>query len=278
MDFVTSQNRIRNAAITAFLHGAVIIYFLMNIPELEEYQAMEYINGVLMICGSIGLLRKSRTMAILLFSYLVISKLYLIIFQGLSSGLGVPLIIGYFYYMGIRGTFDYHKIMKESYPDYRVKLRWPGYLFLTAMSALILMFGMGILVETGFLPGDNLFTSETIPGRFKNILLEEGILDKNEQLEMFYTDSMVSIKDNGIVFTDRRVINYQSLDGTILINSAEYNDIESIVMQRKGDEMNPSQFQLNLKSGSGFLFFLPAYRKGDEIGAAFIEAKLSTYQ
>lgn len=60
-----------------------------------------------------GIYKKSRTCAVLMLLLFAANKVIMWFESGSVSGLPVSLIFLYFYFMGVVGTFQYHKIIKQ---------------------------------------------------------------------------------------------------------------------------------------------------------------------
>ena len=66
------------------------------------------IDVALVLALSFGVYRKDRASSLLLLLYLVITRSYLFLETGKVYGLGITIILAYFFLQGIRGTFAYH--------------------------------------------------------------------------------------------------------------------------------------------------------------------------
>jgi hypothetical protein len=117
MNLQEANKRIKEAWIAGVISGTLtlimigVAMFGMNIFNLNIRSLVD----VFLIYGlSFGIYRKSRTCAILMLVYFVISKglMYIENPRMIGSGLIVAIGFGYCFYRGITGTFAYHKAKK----------------------------------------------------------------------------------------------------------------------------------------------------------------------
>ncbi|MBU5485739.1 hypothetical protein KQI86_15570 [Clostridium sp. MSJ-11] len=116
MDEQKALNSIKNAWMWATFSSSVmfILFILSQVGLMDVYMNYLIIIDILMVLGlAFGVYKKSRVCAILLFIYFIIDKIIMIISQGRVTGTVWLIIAGGIYIQGIRGTFYYHKNMKD---------------------------------------------------------------------------------------------------------------------------------------------------------------------
>jgi hypothetical protein len=109
--------KIRNAWICGLISAGVTIVFILiavfggkNFAGIDAWS----IGDVVLILGlTYGIYRKSRTCAVLLFAYFVLSKILMWSASGKPDGLLLALVFMWYYAQGIAGTFAYHKLQRE---------------------------------------------------------------------------------------------------------------------------------------------------------------------
>jgi len=103
---------IRNAWIAATLSGTVTLIFAavaaLGSP-LFGIGALQFVDAALIFGLAYGVYRRSRTCAVALLAYFVLSKLIMLQAGAPASGMAVALAFIYFYFRGVVGTFRYHK-------------------------------------------------------------------------------------------------------------------------------------------------------------------------
>ncbi|HEY1287767.1 MAG TPA: hypothetical protein VGF58_05525 [Burkholderiales bacterium] len=104
--------KIKGAWIAGLISGSltlVVTFFAMAGMSVLGYSAVELIDVVLVFGLTFGIYKKSRTCAVLMLVYFVISKAFLMMEMRSASPMIVGLIFMYFYTMGVVGTFQYHR-------------------------------------------------------------------------------------------------------------------------------------------------------------------------
>lgn len=108
--------KIKNAWIAGIVSGcvtlAVTLLAISGNPVLG-YSAWELLDVVLIFGLTFGIYRKSRTCALSMLVYFVISKVLLMLDGAKPTGIVMSVIFIYFYALGVAGTFQYHKLVRE---------------------------------------------------------------------------------------------------------------------------------------------------------------------
>jgi serine/threonine-protein kinase len=111
---------IRLAWIAGIFSGVltlVVTLVVMSNPQVAQqtgFNAWNLIDVVLIFGLSFGIFMKSRVCAVAMFAYFVVSKIIQIAGGFFNpAGIFVAIAFGYAYFEGIRGTFAYHRVMKE---------------------------------------------------------------------------------------------------------------------------------------------------------------------
>ena len=80
---------------------------------------------ILLILGcGIGMLRYSRSAAIVVTVYFILSKVVVGLETGKFTGIGIALVFLYYFGRAIQGTFVYHRMLKEENPAYKSAPKW----------------------------------------------------------------------------------------------------------------------------------------------------------
>jgi hypothetical protein len=110
---------IRNAWIFGIISASITL--LMTIltfsgyknPDRIQFSLFTLIDVFILLGMSYGISRKSRVCSTSLFIYFILNKLYFLVALRSIAGWPVSLVFLYFFYQGMRGTYRYHKIIKE---------------------------------------------------------------------------------------------------------------------------------------------------------------------
>jgi hypothetical protein len=107
--------KIRNAWVAGLISGSItlaVTLFAIAGMSVLGYSAVELIDVALVFGLTFGIYKKSRTCAVLMFVYFVISKIILMTEMRSASPMIVGLVLLYFYAMGVVGTFQYHRLVR----------------------------------------------------------------------------------------------------------------------------------------------------------------------
>ena len=107
--------KIRNAWIAGLVSGGITLAVtLLAVAGMSVlgYSAVELIDVALVFGLTFGIYKKSRTCAVLMLVYFVISKVILMTEMRSASPMIVGLVFLYFYAMGVVGTFQYHRLIR----------------------------------------------------------------------------------------------------------------------------------------------------------------------
>jgi serine/threonine-protein kinase len=158
-DVPQTLKKIKNAWAAAVLSGCLSLLFAliaMLKANIFYFSVGMLINVALTLGLAFGIYKKSRTCALLMFTYLILLQINGII----ETGRFTKIVFGYFFWQGISGTFAYHKLSKhklykagDSVPDIpetlkKIKNAWVAVVFfgcLTLLAALIAMPGIKML-------------------------------------------------------------------------------------------------------------------------------------
>ncbi len=130
-----------------------------------------------------------------------------------------------------------------------------------AILAVILAFGVAI--ETGRMPDTEALPAGQIPARQIKQLKEMGVVKPGEEVLFFYSSAFFSIRSEGNLFTDQRVILYQELDGDLEIHDATYAEIADIEFEPAETWSDDSLITITLNDGMWFVLSVSTESGGD---------------
>lgn len=143
-----------------------------------------------------------------------------------------------------------------------------GVLFI---ALVVMVFGS----ENGYFPDTDALPRGKIHQRYIQELKELEIINKDEEVYFFYSDGMFSIEEDGNLFTNKRVISYESFEDKFNIYSASYSEIEMIEYHKAIDWEDDSYITVTLFSGDWFTLFVG----GDSnMGENFFKKLNATYE
>jgi len=114
----TKEDHIKHAWQAGIFCGAItliiVIISLVTGEALLGIDAYALIDVVLIFALTFGIYKKSRLCAIAMFIYFLISKVMMFVSNPNISGIILTLLLLYYFYNGIRGTFQYHKLKAKN--------------------------------------------------------------------------------------------------------------------------------------------------------------------
>ena len=136
---------------------------------------------------------------------------------------------------------------------------------------------LGVLMETGNVPSDRVLNAQEMPDSHYQELIAEGILEKDEMIEYFFSEGILSVKEGGSILTNIRVIAYeQGEDGSIDFYYVPNDEIVSVTLIQKGDSMNYSVYEVRALGEDNWVSLLLPHEYGDgERFANAVRAKIT---
>lgn len=265
MDRDVALTRIRHAAVAGLISGGLGL-LLVTIALRTDADALRafadpanYADGVLMVLLA-GLLwwRGSRTAAVLMFlSYLL--GLIVAYVDGTRSLTSVPvaLLVLYFLWGGIRGSFALRRLQRAENPDFRAAPRW---LYWTGGGALVLFLGlvvMGLTIDDEPAVQQRLLSGSALAKEDVWRLRELGALAEREVPELFYSAGTHSIFEDGNLLTRQRVISYYGDADAIEAVSAEYGEIAALELVHESEDEDAGVLRVRTRDERAFLLYLP---------------------
>ena len=143
-----------------------------------------------------------------------------------------------------------------------------------AALVLIALMALGFAVEAGFLPSAEVFTEDTLPESYLETLRKENIIDDDETVDHFYSSGILSILEDGNLFTDKRVVSYETYNDELAVYSAPFEDIQSITMTAAEDFFGYSEITVTTDD-DGFLLFID---NAENMDNTFYEALMAAWE
>ena len=121
----------------------------------------------------------------------------------------------------------------------------------------------GLLSVTNILPSSEVVSGQELSVSDTSLLIDNSIVFPNENIEYFYSEGLLSIKEGGSVLTDKRIIAYWQEDGTIQIESNPFFEISSIELIEEGNYLNNSVHKVFGNKDHWLLLILSTEKQGD---------------
>lgn len=130
---------------------------------------------------------------------------------------------------------------------------------------VVLIVAVGIGIEGGWIPDTEANPIGKIPARQIKELKKMGVVKPDETVLFFYSTAMFSIRGDGNLFTDQRVISYQESDGELELNEATYDRITSIDFQQSDNWLDDSTIIITTEDGTWFVLYVSTESNGDKL-------------
>ena len=268
----------KNGAIAACISGSltliivVIAIFSNNDDTLALWNdPFNFFDILLIFACAYGIYKKSRTAAIVLFVYFIISKIFIGLETGKISGIFISLIFLYFYGKAIQGAFSYKKIEKSENPSYKPTPKVYYYVSIPLLIIFTAIVGLGLLTMTSVIPSTEVKAGVDVNQNNKEMLIANNIISIDDKLDFFYSTGFTSILEGGTVLTQDRVILYVPDENNIIqIYELYFDKITSIKLLESGNLLNDSLYLISTDNSEAWLrISLSAEKRGD---IKFIEA------
>lgn len=268
MTLKSAEKAIRNGAIAGFIvAGLTILIVTVAVyqgpggPFERWNDPLDYGDAALTTALSFGVLYRSRAAAVFLFLYFLTAHIMRFMESGAPRALFLTVILLYFFGRAVWGTFSYHRIKKEMDPEYRAVPRRMYFLWVP-VAAVATIFA-GLLVLGTISPSTAVLSGDEIARQDLGFLRGSHIVGEEEEIILFYSAGLLSIREDGNILTNERVISYEEIDGRIAIYEAPLAEIESIITAEKGDLLSDSLLLVTRRDGNSFYLYISTENDGD---------------
>lgn len=110
---------IKGAWIAGLISTAItlaVTVLAMSGNPLLGFDAWNLLDVALILGLTFGIYKRSRTCAVIMLAYFVLSKYLLMVEAGKPTGIPMTLVFLYFYGRGVLGTFRYHRLKQAPAP------------------------------------------------------------------------------------------------------------------------------------------------------------------
>lgn len=128
---------------------------------------------------------------------------------------------------------------------------------------VVAAYGFGFLIETGYAPSDRVQTHDEIGDKHMQVLLDEGIIGKDERIQHFYSEGLLSVREGGSILTDRRVIAYAEWDDEIELFELGFDEVESIEQIQEGSTLDYAVYVVSGSNEEDYLELWLPHENGD---------------
>ena len=151
------------------------------------------------------------------------------------------------------------------------RMPWWGWLLLVVLLLPVTCCGLSLfsLALLGTVtPDDGVYSDQTLPARYLNIVKEVGALEEGEEIQFLYSDALVDLRKGFYFVSDRRVVSYIQDSSVAPLKSLPFEDIEEIEFDKSESSFDNSYLTIFTKDDI-VAIPLSNFSKGDE---RFVEA------
>ncbi len=141
---------------------------------------------------------------------------------------------------------------------------WLGCLVVFGGGLLFVVIVMAICIELGFVPDIGPRAAGEIHPRVLDQLVEADLVKPDETVLYFYSYDAFSVLRDGSLFTDQRVISYQTVDGDRTVHDATWNEIRFIDFHPAPTLIDDSIITISRTDGSWFTLYVGTEADGDK--------------
>lgn len=285
MNIEEAMKACRNGAMAAFVSGALtsIVVAVAMLGDSNGDLALwndptNFVDIALILGCAVGMLKYSRTAAVSVFVYFLISKAAITLESGQTSGLFVSLVFLYYFGKAIQGSFAYKKIRRSEDPEFRSAPRWLYWMTIPTMSLFFFAAGYGVLTMTDAVPSTEVVQGNAVSDADRALLIENGIVYNDEEIEYLYSYGITSVLEGGSVLSDRAVIMYYTdEDDGFNVYEITFDQIESVQLLEQGSVWTESLYQVNGYDEDNWITLsLSAEDHGDEIFISALESHMAS--
>ncbi len=149
-----------------------------------------------------------------------------------------------------------HFVNGNDSPDYKKHSRWCFRHYLLAI-LIIPLCTLTIGGEVGLLPSESVVKGSQLLDNNIKFMQRRGLLNPGDEIEYFYSDAFLLIRQDGNGFTQRHVFSYwEDEDGTFEQQQATYADIEDIDVQWENGFAGNTIVTVTRKDGTSFVLYV----------------------
>lgn len=133
-----------------------------------------------------------------------------------------------------------------------------------ALLPCLLMLAYGIGIEKGVFPDSAAVPESRINARTLEHLRDLGVIAEGERVLYFYSTGLIHVGEDGNLFTDRRVVSYETVDGKLEIYQAKYDQIIHLELVGSGGLLEDSTIIADVQDGTQIYLLVSAEGGGDQ--------------
>jgi len=261
--------------------GKVVVAYLSDVNHAPLSSFIDpWLVGILLVVFLLiwGMTRYSRAAAVVMFLYMVLNQTVIFLETASLWAVALGLFFLFFFARAIKGTFDYHALMKQVDPDHQPTKRWMWVVFTPLALIAVSLLSLGALSHFELIPAGHVKSKHEITAQERQSLEEMALINGDTELEYFYTHGLFSLRAGGVLMTDQALIIYTEVDDVIYADSLRFEDMQGVKRLHSGNEFENSVFQVAGEAQyTGFQFELSTIDNMDTVFFQALENKINPY-
>lgn len=202
----------------------------------------------------------SRVAAVMLLAYFIMAKISLALSSGRVAGFGLAIIFIVFFFNAARGTFALHRIRLREDDTYRPR-PWLTALLSVGAATVLIFLGIGLAVDA-LGPSTTLVDAEDVGKDVKTFLVEQGMIEPEDTVVLFYSAALLDFRKDGNLLTDQAVVSYEETAGQLSFYALRYEEIDDVQVEDPGGTLSDAVLSVSNGAGDGFRLYVPTKGSG----------------
>ncbi len=260
----------KNGSTAAFISAGItllVVVIAISTSASGELQVFNdpwnLVDALLIAALGFGIRQHSRVAAVSMLVYFILAKILIALETGTMAGILVSLIFLYYFGAAARGAIAYHRIQLLADPSYSVSSKWAYRIGIPVGLLALALIVLGILSEVGVVPSTAVVAGSELSNTDKTTLVEMGVIEPGESVIMFYSAGLMTIRTDGNLLTDRRIISYEDLGDGLYIYSVPYDEVEAVNLYERGGPVTDTVMEVWPRGRDAFRLLLSAEDGGD---------------
>lgn len=264
-----AEKHIKNAWVAGAVSAILTFIYSMIGAFNDEFRYTYGLDtwsllDVALIAGlAYGVYRKKRYCALGLLIYFIASKFIMAASTGQFTGGFLSMLFAYFFFQGTRAAFQVHRHrIEQGEVEKAVRKKGIGYYAGISLGAFIIVICASLIIIGSFSPEIEVIPGKQLNKKYLNFIWEQGIVDRAEEVQYWYSDGFLDFKTGFYLFTDKKVVMYNESWEEPLI-SVPYSDILDIEFLPDASFIEDSRITLTLKDHTIVYFPVSSDNGGD---------------
>ena len=152
----------------------------------------------------------------------------------------------------------------EASEAYRYNSRWRvRHTVLTLLATPLIL--MSIADELHIIPSAKVVRGESLMHNDIRYMQRKNVFPSDETIQYFYSDAILSVRDDGNGFTENHVFSYWKEDGKLQVQKAAFSDIKRINVTYNEESILRTTITIVRKDGSSFPLYVSSEASLDKV-------------